>query len=125
MRGKPLSGHDSSVESVALDVLDGHPVVLSGDFYGSVLLWDARAGVALGKPLHTHAGSVHSLALGTLNGKPVLVSGCRDGIIQLWYTRTHQSAGKITVGGIINDLKIAYGSVVAITTTRGLLVIDI
>src|SRR5260370_972524 len=73
-------------------MIDGAPVIVSGDEDGTIRCWDARTGRPKGKRLKARAGwRVRSVALGMIDGAPVIVSGDEDGAILRWDVRTGES----------------------------------
>ena len=80
---QPLTGHTSSVMSVAVGRLGGRDVIVSGSDDQTVRLWDA-AGLPIGEPLTGHTSSVRSVAVGRLAGRDVIVSGSYDRTVRLW-----------------------------------------
>ena len=49
--GKPLTGDEDGVQSVAFGVVDGRTVLASGDWDGKVRMWDPATGTQMGRPL--------------------------------------------------------------------------
>jgi WD40 repeat protein len=94
--GNPLVGHekifgkDARVMSVAVEQLNGMPIVVSSGMDGTVRVWDLVTGSAIGKPFHGHytTGSmavwIGSVAVGDLGGRRVLVAGGYDGTVNVW-----------------------------------------
>jgi hypothetical protein len=78
-----LRGHTSSVDAVALGVLGGEEVVVSGGDDDTVRIWGAD-GRPRGEPLEGHTYSVDAVALGALAGEEVVVSGGGDGTVRIW-----------------------------------------
>ena len=73
--GEPL--HVGGVYAMTLGaLLDGTPVIVSGDGDGTVRVWRLADGERVGEPLSGHANGVQALAVGALpDGTPVIVSG--------------------------------------------------
>ncbi|WP_328712239.1 TIR domain-containing protein [Nocardia salmonicida] len=83
-----MTGHTMPVTAVAFG---GGGLIASGDFGGSVRLWDAQSGLLSGEPLtaYTHS-AVNSLAF-DWNGDRLVVAGFD---LQQWDPRTHQPIGE-------------------------------
>ena len=80
--GAALEGRHGSVDSVAFSP-DG-PLLASGDFDGTVRLWNASSSAGLqpiGQPLAA-ADAVNSVAFSP--GSPILSAGGYDGTVRLW-----------------------------------------
>ena len=78
--GNPLTGHTSTVCSVAFSP-DGKTLA-SGSGDDTIRLWDVATGRQIGNPLTGHTSSVYSVAFSP-DGK-TLASGSDDGTIRLW-----------------------------------------
>jgi WD40 repeat protein len=84
--GRPLTGHDCPVSTVAVGRLGDPDVIVSGDADnggGTVRIWD-EDGQPVGRPLTGHGGAVSAVALGRLRDQDVIVSGGVDGIVRIW-----------------------------------------
>ena len=79
-----VGAHDKDVTALALTVVEGHPVVVTGSSDSTVRIWDLIRGVPLGPPLTGHTGAVQALAVGEVNGCPVAVSGGDDHTVLVW-----------------------------------------
>ena len=97
--GQPLTGHTSSVDSVAF-APDGHTLA-SGSFDSTVILWDVTDPARpsrLGQPLSGHTSFVWSVAFAA-DGK-TLASGSSDNTVILWDvsdpTRPHRLGQPLT-----------------------------
>jgi WD40 repeat protein len=109
---------------VALGEVDGEPVVVSGSRDKTVRLWDGRTGRPRGEPMTGHTGSVSAVALGEVDGEPVVVSGSIDTTVQLWDGRTLSSLRVVPLGSEVRGLAMGKDSALAVSATRGLLVLD-
>jgi WD40 repeat protein len=79
-----IGRHGESVNCVALGVIDGQAVLVSGSADNTIRLWDARSGALINQPLAGHTGEVTAVALGVIDGSAVVVSGSKDGTIRRW-----------------------------------------
>jgi len=70
-------------------------VLASGDWGGTIRLWDVEARQPIGEPLIGHTQCVPSLAFAP-DGE-TLVSASWDGTVRVWDMETHQSIGEILV----------------------------
>jgi WD40 repeat protein len=89
--GELLPGHNDVVGGMAVEVVDGRPVIAFGDSSGTVCLrgWNQ----SWTQPWHselTHPGSVTAVALGRVNNAPVVVSGGSDGKVYLGHAGVRQ-----------------------------------
>jgi WD40 repeat protein len=87
---RSLAGHHRrtgvpgrAVYAVAVGLLKGRPVVVSGGVDGMVRVWDLATGVQLRSLVGTDFG-VNAVAVGSLEGRPVVVSGGVDGMVRVW-----------------------------------------
>jgi WD40 repeat protein len=102
---EPITGHDGWVNTVACTVLNGHPIIVTGDsghrfgHHGSVRAWDLATGKPVGEPMAGHIGQVMAVACTVLNGRAVAIAGDSgpdfgDGIVRVWDLATGQPVGE-------------------------------
>jgi WD40 repeat protein len=104
--------HDDSVYALAMGMLEGRPVVVSGGDEGQVRVWDLVGAEPVYESLEGHSDSVTALAIGMLETQSIIVSGSRDHTIRFWDLATGVSLGdELTVNGVVHSL--------AIETRRG------
>jgi WD40 repeat protein len=73
------------VNALAVGIVDGTPIAVSGGADGMVRLWDLKIGTARGQlKASAHAGPVTALAIGHINGTAVAASGDDSGAISMW-----------------------------------------
>ena len=98
--GKPLTGHEGSVNLVFFSP-DGKRIV-SGSNDKTIRIWDAVTGMQLGKPLTGHAAYdnyadyVNSVSFSPDGTK--IVSGSSDGTIRIWNVETGIQIGEPLTG---------------------------
>jgi WD40 repeat protein len=92
--GTPLAGHDDRVGAVALAMVAGRLVAVSGGD-GTLRVWDLRTCRQVGPPLFDgrNSGLISSVACGTLHGRPVALTAYRDGIVRVWDLEEHRRMG--------------------------------
>ena len=105
--GHPLTGHAGVVWSVAVGVLEGRPVLVSGSGDHTVRVWDLASGDPLGHPLTGHPGVVWSVAMGVLEGRPVVVSGSGR-TVRVWDLASGDPVGEPLTGhaGAVNSVAV-------------------
>ncbi|MFI6317564.1 hypothetical protein ACIBG8_08590 [Nonomuraea sp. NPDC050556] len=91
--GVPLVGHTDSVEEVALGVLNGKTIAVSGSRDDTVRVWDLATTTQLGAPLTGHTRSVFAMAVGVLDGRTIAVSGGYDQTLRRWDLATATQIG--------------------------------
>ncbi len=81
------------IDSVAVGMIDGSPVIVGGSDNGNILRWSAVSGAKVGRPIEAHQGRVKGLALADVNGRPIIVSGGVDGRMLFWDARKERRIG--------------------------------
>jgi len=79
--------HPAVVAAVAVGMLDGETLVVSGAADGKVRLWD-RSGLRPSRVLAGHRAPIWGVGFGELAGVPVVVSGAGDHTVRVWDART-------------------------------------
>ena len=104
-----LSGHTSTVTSVAAAELDGRPVIISGGEDRSVRIWDLATGTPIGDPLMGHTDWVQVVAAAQLDGRPVVISGSADQTVRVWDLATGELVGEPLIGhtGLVTSVAAA------------------
>lgn len=92
--------------ALALEMLEGRPVVLTAHKAEGVHLWDLATGEPLAPPLTGHTGEVRTGAAGTLDGRPVVVAG-GDRTVWTWDARTGRRIGGHVFPARIRGLSMA------------------
>jgi hypothetical protein len=70
--------------SLALGVLDGTPVILTGHGDGEIDIFTVDTVLPVGPPLTGHESEVTALAFAEFSGRPLAASGGRDGTVRVW-----------------------------------------
>ncbi|GAA1673093.1 hypothetical protein GCM10009733_082800 [Nonomuraea maheshkhaliensis] len=95
---EPLKGHFGAVEAVAVGVVNGKVIAVSGGADTTVRRWDLMAGRAADTTIGGGAGVVTGLAFGVLQDKPVIISGGTDATVRVWDAGTGAPIGSPLVG---------------------------
>lgn len=85
-------------QALALSVLGDQPVLLTGQWDGSVTLLHARTGRRLGT-LAGNAARVTSVDCTVLDGRPVAVVGDDEGAVDLWDLTTRERSARLLAHG--------------------------
>ncbi|HEY1180154.1 MAG TPA: WD40 repeat domain-containing protein, partial [Phytomonospora sp.] len=72
--GEPLTGHQDGVSGVALAVVDGRLLGLSGGHDHDVRVWDVHAGAALGETWRLPS-QVRAVGVARVDGRPTVFAG--------------------------------------------------
>lgn len=78
-----LTGHTGPVRAVALGVVQGRPVAVTGGDDPVVRVWDLIDGTERAT-LASGATQVHAVAVGEWLGRPIAVIGDHDGTVRVW-----------------------------------------
>ncbi|AGP54100.1 hypothetical protein M271_12520 [Streptomyces rapamycinicus NRRL 5491] len=81
------------VRAMALALLDGHPVAVTGHGDTTVRVHELATGRSVGQPLTGHTGAVTAVACIELNGRPVAVTGSGDRTVRVWDLNTGTPVG--------------------------------
>ncbi len=103
MIGKPLIGHTSWVDSLAIS--PDNNILASGSSDGTIQLWDLSTHQTIGIPFLGHQGKINAVTLSP-DGK-MLASAGNDGLIILWDVKTQQA--------IINPLFKQYNGIYSLS----------
>jgi hypothetical protein len=74
----------------AWGIVDGQPVLATGDVVGEVRLWDPRTQRLIGDPRIGRSSGARWGAWGIVDGQPVLATGDDAGVVLLWDPRTRR-----------------------------------
>ncbi|MDV9168637.1 trypsin-like peptidase domain-containing protein [Streptomyces sp. W16] len=95
---EPVAGHTRKVISVECAVLEGTPIVVTGDGGGTVRVWELATGI----PLRTLLAGISErtvkinrlLAVTTMDGSPVVVTADPERTVRMWNLATGSPLGK-------------------------------
>ena len=73
-----------SVYALALAVMHGDHVALTGHSDNSVQIWNLRSGELVGDGLHGHSDDVHAVTTTSDGGVLVAATGSADGTVRIW-----------------------------------------
>ncbi|MFI6286046.1 WD40 repeat domain-containing protein [Streptomyces sp. NPDC051018] len=87
--GEPLTGHLGSVQAVAVAVVAGEQVIVSGGGDRTLRMWDLRTGAPLGTPAAEppdidEPGAIAAIAVGEAGGRPIAITGTSGGTGLVW-----------------------------------------
>ena len=125
--GKPLTGHEGTVLSVAFGTgPDKRLLLASGSTDATVRLWDPLTSKPVGEPLTGHTAWVGPVAFGASpeNGRLLLVSGGGDHTVRLWDPVTRACHAVLQRRSIIKSIT-AVGFRLGITDEEGVSVIEL
>ena len=105
-----LTGHTGAVTAVAIGVLDGLPIAVTGSHDETVRIWNLAEGTPIGKPLTGHTGSVDAVAVGALDGRPIAISGSSDETVRVWDLTNGTPIGKPLTGHTAWVFAVAVGT---------------
>jgi len=92
-----LAAHSGTVHAVAIAVVNGQQMIISGGADGLVHLWDLASGAAISVAPYSHQAGVRDIAITSVEGAVTAVTVGDDGAIRLWnladLDRTEQIAG--------------------------------
>lgn len=119
--------HSEAVTALKFDIIHGQAVLTSGDVNGSVRIWwigdniEPRNYEVRGK----HELAVTSLEIGQYYGEKVVISSSKDATVCLWSLSNGDLKIAIGLGSTITDCKVKNETEVAVSTYRGIQVIDL
>jgi WD40 repeat protein len=125
--GKPLTGHEGIVLSVAFGTgPDKRLLLASGSTDATVRLWEPLTSKPVGKPLIGHTAWVGPVAFGASseNGRLLLVSGGGDHTVRLWDPVTRACHAVLQRRSIVKSITAA-GCMLGITDEEGVSVIEL
>ncbi|MFE4924749.1 WD40 repeat domain-containing protein [Streptomyces sp. NPDC056661] len=116
--GEPLDRQELGVGAMAVNLVDGLPVLITGEYDGAVRLWrNPGRWEPWGEPLCGHGGGIWALAVGEVDGRPVAVTGGSDGAVRVWDLTTRSASG----GPLRGHVGAVHSLVVAVVDDRPIL----
>ncbi|MET7473570.1 WD40 repeat domain-containing protein [Streptomyces sp. NPDC005648] len=100
---------DGAAGALALEVIEGRAVVLTGRGAETVRLWDLATGEPAGPPLTGLTGRTKAGAVGMLDGRPTVVAGGDDRMVRMWDATTGRQIGAHAFPAAISGLAMAPG----------------
>ncbi|MGW2255775.1 hypothetical protein ACWCXH_37355 [Kitasatospora sp. NPDC001660] len=104
-----LTGHIRGVWAVATAMVDGRPVAVTGDWDGTVRVWDLTTGQPVGEPLTGHTHEVEAVATAMVDGRPVAVTGDWDGTVRVWDLTTGEQVATLPFPELVVAVAVAPG----------------
>lgn len=92
-----LAGHTRAVSCVAVGLLDGRPIAVTGSVDRTALVWDLQAQRQIGDALPVGIG-VSALAIGEVGDYTVALTGGDDGTVRIWDLSAGQEYGAPLTG---------------------------
>ncbi|MGW1177231.1 hypothetical protein ACWD4P_26395 [Kitasatospora sp. NPDC002543] len=90
----PAGSRPGRLTAVATTVILRRPVAVTGDFQGTVRIWDLARGRELLPPVRTGHGPVQAVAVVDAGGRPAVAVGAWDGTTTLWDLATARPVGE-------------------------------
>ncbi|MFJ5725008.1 hypothetical protein ACIQCZ_34590, partial [Streptomyces sp. NPDC093149] len=84
---------------------------VTGDWDGTVRVWDLTTSLPIGEPLTGHTGGVEAVATAVVDGRPIAVTGGWDRTVRVWDLTTGQQVGEPLTGHTDRVVAVATGVV--------------
>jgi WD40 repeat protein len=121
----PLSGHEGSVDAVALSACGDDVLMFTGDNAGVVRAWDPSTRSEVGITLPRLQKPVSCLSPGRLYGCPVLAIGGGDGTIRIWSQMTGKIVAQAQLNTTPQDVVMRPPGDVVIATAMGIVALEV
>ncbi|WP_327282142.1 MULTISPECIES: caspase family protein [unclassified Streptomyces] len=105
-----LAGHARTVACVAVGLLDGRPIAVTGSMDRTARVWDLQAQRQIGDPLPVGI-AVSAIAIGELGDYTVALTGGDDGVVRIWDLSAGQEYGAPLTGHTNRVESIVVGAV--------------
>lgn len=89
----------------------GTPIVVSGDSYGTLRVWDLDAGTAIGRPIEPFTNCGRAIAAGAIQGQPLVL--CRaGGRLRVWHLGDRRPLGEPIPAGWVSAFDTLAGTMI-------------
>ena len=114
---------DADCYSLALGVLDGTPVILTGHGDGEIDIFTIETALPVGPPLTGHESEVSALAFAEFGGRPLAASGGRDGTVRVWDLAAGSVITSVRTAAMVHGVALHPPDYCVIVTASGALAV--
>jgi WD40 repeat protein len=123
--GESWRAHQGTVTAVAMEALNGGPMVASGGADGRVRVWQLGDPLPVGDLWSAHSGGVSAVSIGRVSDHPLVVSGGREGSMGIWQPGDAGRRELINLGSPVQVVDRASPCHVMIAMAQGILVLQL
>jgi WD domain, G-beta repeat len=109
--------------SLALGVLDGTSVILTGHGDGEIDIFTVDTVLPVGPPLTGHESEVTALAFAEFSGRPLAASGGRDGTVRVWDLAAGRPVTSIRTAALVHGVALHPPDYCVAGTDRGVVAV--
>ena len=109
--------------SLALGVLDGTPVILTGHGDGEIDIFTVDTALPACPPLTGHESEVSALAFAEFGGRPLAASGGRDGTVRVWDLADGQAITSVRTAAMVHGVALHPPDYCIAGTDRGVVAV--